>query len=59
MKIKKEYLGKTIYQGRVKIHLTEFIDERTMQRLKNEYPDVLEPKQKKKKTENPNSDAKS
>ena len=52
MRIKKQYIGSVIYKGRVKIHLTEVVDEATMKRLIAEHPQYLEedkPKKKKKK----------
>jgi len=51
MKIKKEFIGHTIYKGRVKIHLGEVVTEATMKRLILEFPQYLEedkPKKKKK-----------
>ena len=51
MRIKKEFIGNTIYKGRVKIHLREVVTEATMKRLKAEFPQFLEedkPKKKKK-----------
>tara|TARA_R110002153_G_scaffold39251_4_gene113140 strand:- start:2444 stop:2656 length:213 start_codon:yes stop_codon:yes gene_type:complete len=51
MKIKKEFIGHTIYKGRVKIHLGEVVTEATMKRLILEYPQFLQedkPKKKKK-----------
>lgn len=54
MKIKKEFIGKTICQGRRKIYLGEVVDKRTMETLKLEFPQYLEedkPKKKSKKKE--------
>tara|TARA_R100000935_G_C2832243_1_gene165834 strand:- start:338 stop:505 length:168 start_codon:yes stop_codon:yes gene_type:complete len=51
MRIKKEFIGHTIYKGRVRIHLSEVVTEATMKRLKAEFPQFLEedkPKKKKK-----------
>tara|TARA_B100001564_G_C20655175_1_gene678810 strand:- start:358 stop:543 length:186 start_codon:yes stop_codon:yes gene_type:complete len=48
MKIKKEFIGHFIYKGKRAIHLSEVVDERTMEMLKNEYPHYLEEKKPKK-----------
>ena len=52
MRIKKQYIGTTIYSKSRKIHLSEIVDESFMQMLKNEFPRFLEedkPKKSKKK----------
>lgn len=54
MKIKKEYIGQSIYKGKQAIHLSEVVDERTMDILKSEFPFYLEedkPKKVSKKKE--------
>ena len=54
MKIKKEFIGQAIYKGNQVIHLSEVVDERTMEMLKNEFPKYLEadkPKKASKKKE--------
>ena len=54
MKIKKEFIGSVIYQGRSKIYLNEVVDERVMKRLIAEFPQYLEEvKPKKKKSDDP------
>jgi len=54
MKIKKEFIGQSIYKGNRRIDLLEVVDERTMEMLKNEFPKYLEadkPKKAPKKKE--------
>ena len=54
MKIKKEFVGQSIYKGKQVIHLSEIVDEKTMDMLKNEFPFYLEedkPKKASKKKE--------
>jgi len=54
MKIKKEFIGSVIYQGRSKIYLNEVVDEKVMKRLMAEFPQYLEEvKPKKKKSDDP------
>jgi hypothetical protein len=42
MKIKKKFIGQSIYKGNRRIDLLEVVDERTMEMLKNEFPKYLE-----------------
>lgn len=54
MKIKKEFIGQSIYKGNRRIDLLKVVDERTMEMLKNEFPKYLEedkPKKVSKKKE--------
>lgn len=54
MRIKKEYIGSTIFTAGNKIYLSEVVSESVMARLKSDYPRYLEEevkvKVKKKKT---------
>tara|TARA_R110002012_G_C11676454_1_gene613823 strand:- start:16141 stop:16308 length:168 start_codon:yes stop_codon:yes gene_type:complete len=49
MKIKKEFIGTTIYSRGRKIYLGEIVDEALIEMLKNEYPRYLEEDKPKKK----------